>query len=396
MTKNIKEQSITKAILLLLVAWVFSSCATVRENRLMGDVIGFSDDIQTSFKYEPGFFKNWKPQSNPYNLLKTQGQKDMDQFIRAIPDGQNTVGYYALDMALDRIKYVRKKVMHRDPETKYYIVLLTDGLDNGSTVVARNNRQGYYKNIEKYIAKLNKKKSRVMGWKKKQDYFQIYPILFTKGDLEKMKGSNHMDDVTFQNYVMKMMEGYRGSSKGITKPDPIYGSDLNELVREFQEQFSIQGFEFLVPKGYLNKRIIMSMEDLSGNKASIEGTFAKQGFSFVFKDIKYSDGLISESVPSGSTIKAKNPLEKGSILSVFMIDNLKLNGKPFKINTDITTIEQQYQDFGYFVTNSEYQSQAESRKNAYVLMIIDGSKSFEENSALAKEKAIEMRKIVTK
>ena len=46
--------------------------------------------------------------------------------------------------------------------------------------------------------------------------------------------------------------------------------------------------------------------------------------------------------------------------------------------------------------DSEYQSQAESRKNAYVIMIIDGSKSFKENSKIAKEKAIEMRKIVTK
>ena len=95
-------------------------------------------------------------------------------------------------------------------------------------------------------------------------------------------------------------------------------------------------------------------------------------------------------------VKSKNKSDKSSILSVFMIDNLKLNGKPFKINTDVQTIEQQYKDFGYFVTNSEYRSQAASRKNAYVLMIIDGSKSFEENSALAKEKAIEMRGIVTK
>ena len=272
----------------------------------------------------------------------------------------------------------------------------TDGLDNGSTVVAQNNHRGYYKDIESYIAKLNKKKNKVMGWKQKQDYFQIYPILFTAGDLEKMRRSNNMDDATFNTYVMNMMEGYRGASKGVDKPKPIYGDNLDELVREFEEQFSIQGFEFLIPKGYLNKRIRMSMEDLSGNKASIEGTFTKQGLRFVFKDITFSEGLVSESVPSGSMIKAKNQSEKESILSVFMIDNLKLNGKPFKINTDIKKIEQQYQDFGYFVTNSEYQSQAESRKNAYVLMIIDGSKSFEENSALAKEKAIEMRRIVTK
>ncbi len=396
MVKSIKKQRITKEFLLLLIALAFNSCATVRENRLMGDVIGFSDDVQTSFDYQPGFFKNFMPQSNPYDLLNPSERNEMDKFIRSIPDGQNTVGYYALDMALDRIKYVRKKVMHKDPETKYYIVLLTDGLDNGSTVVAQNNHQGHYKDINSYISKLNKKKSKVMGRKQKQDHFQIYPILFTAGDLEKMRRSNNMDNVTFNNYVMNMMEGYRGSSKGVEKPAPIYGDNLDKLVKEFEEQFSIQGFEFLIPKGYLNKRIRMTIEDLTGNKASIEGTFAKQGYKFVFKDIAFSDGLISESVSTGGVIKSKNQSEKGSILSVFMIDNLKLNGKPFKINTDINTIEQEYQDFGYFVTNSEYQSQADSRKNAYVLMIIDGSKSFEENSALAKEKAIEMRRIVTK
>lgn len=396
MAKNIRLKQFAKAMFLIMTVLAMGSCATVRENRLMGDVIGFSDDVQTSFSYEPGIFKNMKPQSLPYDLLVENGKTEMDKFIRSIPDGQNTVGYYALDMALDRIKYVRKKVMHKDPETKYYIVLLTDGLDNGSTVVARNNRQGYYKDINSYIAKLNKKKGKIMGWKKKQDYFQIYPILFTAGDLEKMRVSNNMDEVAFNNYVMSMMEGYRGSSKGVETPSPIYGDNLDELVREFEEQFSIQGFEFLVPKGYLNKRIRMTMEDLSGNKASIEGTFVKQGFQFVFKDITFSDGLVSESVPSGGMVKSKNKSDKSSILSVFMIDNLKLNGKPFKINTDVRTIEQQYMDYGYFVTNSEYQSQAESRKNAYVLMIIDGSKSFEENSALAKEKAIEMRRIVTK
>ena len=235
-----------------------------------------------------------------------------------------------------------------------------------------------------------------MGPKNKQDYLQIYPILFTAGDLEKMRTSNNMDDATFNKYVMSMMEGYRGASAGVETPKPIYGDNLDNLVKAFEEQFAIQGFEFLIPKGYLNKRIRMTMEDLSGNKVSIEGTFAKKGMNFVFKDIKFGEGLVSESVPSGGMIKSKNQSEKGSLLSVFMIDNLKLNGKPFKINTDVNTIEQQFMDYGFFVTNSEYQSQAESRKNAYVIMIIDGSKSFKENSKIAKEKAIEMRKIVTK
>lgn len=386
-----KKLFIAKAVIITIIATYFCSCVTVRENRLMGDVIGFSDDIQTSFKKI-----NNTTYSDPYNLLSSNGRSNMDAFIRNIPDGQNTVGYYALDVALDRVKYVRNKIMHKDPETKYYIILLTDGLDNGSVVAAQNHHKGMYKDLDSYIKKLDKKKSLIMGPKNKQDYLQIYPILFTAGDLEKMRTSNNMDDVTFNKYVMSMMEGYRGASEGVENPKPIYGDNLDDLVKAFEEQFAIQGFEFLVPKGYLNKRIRMTMEDLSENKVSIEGTFAKQGINYVFKDIKFSEGLISESVPTGGMIKSKNQSEKGSLLSVFMIDNLKLNGKPFKINTDINTIEQQFMDYGFFVTNSEYQSQAESRKNAYVIMIIDGSKSFKENSKIAKEKAIEMRKIVTK
>lgn len=386
-----RKYFIVKAFLLTIMIIALNSCVTIRENRLMGDVIGFSDDVQTSFKKI-----NNTMYTDPYNLLSSNGRSNMDAFIRNIPDGQNTVGYYALDIALDRVKYVRNKIMHKDPETKYYIILLTDGLDNGSVVAAQNHHKGIYKDIDSYIKKLDKKKSLIMGPKNKQDYLQIYPILFTAGDLEKMRTSNNMDDATFNKYVMSMMEGYRGASAGVETPKPIYGDNLDNLVKAFEEQFAIQGFEFLIPKGYLNKRIRMTMEDLSGNKVSIEGTFAKKGMNFVFKDIKFGEGLVSESVPSGGMIKSKNQSEKGSLLSVFMIDNLKLNGKPFKINTDVNTIEQQFMDYGFFVTNSEYQSQAESRKNAYVIMIIDGSKSFKENSKIAKEKAIEMRKIVTK
>ena len=45
-----KKLFIAKAVIITIIATYFCSCVTVRENRLMGDVIGFSDDIQTSFK----------------------------------------------------------------------------------------------------------------------------------------------------------------------------------------------------------------------------------------------------------------------------------------------------------------------------------------------------------
>ena len=393
MTKNIQKQSIKIAFILLFIVSVFSSCDTVRENHLMGDVIGFSDNIQTSFTYENGFFKCFKPQSAPYNLLEANGRANMDNFIRNIPDGQNTVGYYALDIALDRIRYVRRKVMHRDPETKYYIVLLTDGLDNASCVVARNNHQGYYKNIQSYISKLNKKKRRVMGWKKKQNYFQIYPILFTGGELDQMRYDEHMSDDAFERFVMEQMEGYRGASKGTSVPLPLYGHNLDTLVKQFEEQLSFQDFEFHIPKGYLDTRVRMTLMDMQGNKATIEGTYMKKGFRYVFKDITFSPGLVSKSISAGGSIKSKNQFDRQSLLSIFMIDDLKLNGEPFKI----AFVEQHHQESGvYDVPNSEYEAQADSRKNAYVIMIIDGSESFAENSALAKRKAIEMRQIVTK
>ena len=137
-----RKYFIVKAFLLTIMIIALNSCVTIRENRLMGDVIGFSDDVQTSFKKI-----NNTMYTDPYNLLSSNGRSNMDAFIRNIPDGQNTVGYYALDIALDRVKYVRNKIMHKDPETKYYIILLTDGLDNGSVVAAQNHHKGIYKKI---------------------------------------------------------------------------------------------------------------------------------------------------------------------------------------------------------------------------------------------------------
>lgn len=231
-----------------------------------------------------------------------------------------------------------------------------------------------------------------MGWKKKQNYFQIYPILFTGGDLDQMRYDEHMSDDAFERFVMEQMEGYRGASKGTSVPLPLYGHNLDTLVKQFEEQFSFQDFEFHIPKGYLDTRVRMTLMDRQGNKATIEGTYMKKGFRYVFKDITFSPGLVSKSISAGGSIKSKNQFDRQSLLSIFMIDDLKLNGEPFKI----AFVEQHHQESGVYVPNSEYEAQADSRKNAYVIMIIDGSESFAENSALAKRKAIEMRQIVTK
>ena len=385
------HRTIGKLIGMSIIASTFFSCASYNESVVLGDVIGFSDDIQQSYK-------NRKRRA-PYDISDNQGKEEMDQFILNIPDGQNTVGYYALDVALDRIKYIRKHVTDKDPEIKYYLLLLTDGLDNGSTAAAAQHHHGKYKDTEQYIKKLNKKKTKVTG----KDFFKIYPILFTGGDLQKAKEQNTMTDEEFKVFTKNIMEGYRGSSRGITKPEVIVSDDLDDLVKQLEEELStISEFVFYVPKGYVNKMVCMKIEDVNGTKVSIEGKFIKRGRKYFFKDIQAPEGLVYYSVDK-KILQDKNPKKikakkssKKELLSVFTIGDLSYNGKRLILNdSNNSKVEQQIKDFGYYTTNSEYDSQAESRFKTYVIMVIDGSESFQENSELAKQKAIEMRDVIT-
>lgn len=382
-----------KLLVVLTVVLLCNSCKTLDNYVVKGDVIGFSDDIQTSFDYKKGLLGKILPQSEPYNLRTESGNKNMDAFIRNIPRGENTAGYYALDVALDRVKYVRKKVMHKDHNVRYYVIFFTDGLDNVSLAVAKNNRHGFYKNTNSYIKKLNKKKKRVMGWGGNQDYFQIYPILFTGGDLESTKITNNMNETDFDRFVHNVMEGYRGSSKGTVKPSIIYGNNLNTLVEEFQGDFATQNVRFFIPKGYAKKQVRMTFTDYNNNKVIVEGTYVKRFFGgYKFKDLKVSNGLVSDKVHNGGVLKSKNRLFDRSLLSVFNIDNFKYNGKPFEVNK----VVQEVYDYGYYTNNIEYESQAESMEKTYVIMVIDGSGSFGENLKPAKDAAVRMRKVVTK
>lgn len=385
------HRTIGKLIGMSIIASTFFSCASYNESVVLGDVIGFSDDIQQSYKS--------RRHREPYDISDNQGKEEMDQFILNIPAGQNTVGYYALDVALDRIKYIRKHVTDKDPEIKYYLLLLTDGLDNGSTAAAAQHHHGKYKDTKQYIKKLNKKKTKVTG----KDFFKIYPILFTGGDLQEAKKQNNMTDEEFEAFTKNIMEGYRGSSRGITKPEVKVGDDLDDLVKQLEEELStISEFEFHVPRGYVNKMVRMNIEDANGTKVSIEGEFIKRGRKYFFKNIQAPEGLVYYSVDkkvlqdkTPKKIKAKKSGNKG-LLSVFTIGDLSYNGKRLILDDGSNSkVEQQIEDFGYYTTNSEYNSQAESRFKTYVIMVIDGSKSFEQNSELAKQKAIEMRDVIT-
>lgn len=123
---------------LILPLVVLPSCK-IHESFSRADLIGFSADVQPSYHVEEGPFKNLEPQSAPYDLLANE--EGFGELLEDVRTGDNTTLYYATDVAIDRIKYVRTKVAKRDPETLYYIFIISDGLDNASVSVSHNHRQ---------------------------------------------------------------------------------------------------------------------------------------------------------------------------------------------------------------------------------------------------------------
>ncbi len=186
------------ATLCLLAIMILSatSCTTTSP-KLKADVIGFSDDVKTSYNLNTdALLKAMRKQDNPYDLLRGDKRK-MQSFIIGLTDGNNTASYYALDLALDRINYVRKKkdIMGKDPNSKYYIITLTDGLDNVSTTAAKNNNQGSYSTPDEYISKLQEKMQSIS---EKCD-FTAYCIAYKGDDLKNTQLQNNKTDDEFNN-----------------------------------------------------------------------------------------------------------------------------------------------------------------------------------------------------
>lgn len=145
----------------------------------------------------------------------------------------------------------------------------------------------------------------------------------------------------------------------------------------------------------------MNITDANGYDVSIEGLFVKNGSHYEFKEITYSNNLTATYVNGSKreinpTIIKENSKSSKGLLSVFTLIDLNYNGTNLKLDNNIRSkVEQQVENYGIFTANTEYASQAESRVKTYVMMVIDGSASFRENSKLAKEKAIEMKNVIT-
>ncbi len=414
-----KRNVLFSAVFAAVLTWFmlgFSSC-TITHEVLLGDVISFSDSANASYTYKKGKMKNLFKQSDPYELyspaaqnadsktmFKHRGQlegnkKKMQEFIDYTRMGNNTAGIYAMDLALDRVKYIKKHNLKRDPNSKYYIIYMTDGLDNISCQVAKDNRQGNYKTPDKYIKKMKKKIAKVSAYKKKtQNPFDIYPVVFTGSDLGAAKRDNNMSDADFDNFIDRNMGWLRGSSRGVeNSPSIIKGENFDDVLDVFKDEFNASGFEFHVPKGYVGKRIRMNFSDGVKN-TEFSSIFIKKGRKFLLRDISMNNGLESGvKLKPGKTLelKAINNKDKKAKLAIFRLEKPKCEGKSYFINKDL--VEQSVDDRGLWLKNSEYSSQSKGAIDTYFILVFDASKSLSQMGFDSERRtALQMIKEITR
>lgn len=417
-------------IALCAVVVLLSSCATTHEI-MLADFINFSDDAETSYDRKSRY-----NQGKPYILYEGETKnkkgdviatgKGMDRgqinkltgklkSVRRL-EGENTAGYYAMDLGLERVKYVRKKILKKDKLTKFYIIYVTDGLDNISVQTAKNNKRGSYKTLDAYIKKLNKRKKRLMGCGKDQQCFQIYPLGLIGEDMNRIGEDNNMTKEELTKWMSEYMEGFRGSSKGWETPEVTLADNWDTLRTEFIDKFTSSRYQFYIPKGYLNKRVKMTLTDEEGGiQTYVEGTYKKKGGKYILADVYLGRKLMSNTAKEGpknifKEIKAFNNANKKDKMSWFAIENLSRDGKPYKVylgdgdrrdpkapkqhflevnNKDVKKKHSNNSVDGRLIFNSEYDGKAHAGVNTYVLFIADVSKSIgevgEEDGGKAKE-----------
>ena len=257
-----------KILVLVTSVLLLSSCGTPKNRFLQGDVIGFSDRVQTSYDNP-----QLKHPLRPWNLLNEEEKAKMRQELTTIiPRGENTAAYYAMELATERIKYVRRHYAENDPQTKYYIFLLTDGLDNASPEVAKREKKILFSRTpEQYQKRLQKKLKGAMGLFAKNT-FEVYPMMFEGEDMKTSINRNKkMSEAQFKQEVAESMDCFRYSSKG-NAPELISADNYRTIIEELRKKFISSTYTFRVPKSYVNKKIRMNFENRHGKKITLTGT----------------------------------------------------------------------------------------------------------------------------
>lgn len=381
-----------------LMSLLFGSCVTAHRG-IKADLVGFSDDVSLSYLKNVPANKvvSVGKRTKPYEIDNEEGYKQMrSEIFKMKPIGANTSLYFAKDVARKRVKYVRRKFLTRDPETKIYMIVMTDGLENSSLRAAKNHHMGHScRNIGTYQRIVKKKTKRAMG----KNAWQVYPIVFEGEDLRNLYSSNNMTEEQKTDFLDTQFEPMRGAKgapvkgrKDFVSPRVIASSSADDIANKFRDEFLSASFGFHVPKGYAGQPIKMQFFNGSEMIAEFTGILKKRGGNFVFRDVAFSKGLECLTNKNGIW-KSTNRKSRKSLVAEFEFNDFKLNDKAL---IDSYTVAQNVEQQGIWIRNTEYEAQRGQSQNAYIIAILDGSESVGEDYNEMKKALMNMIDIVTK
>jgi hypothetical protein len=274
-----------------------------------------------------------------------------------------------------------------EPDTRFFIIMLTDGLDNVSMQLARNNKRGKYSSLEQYGEKLQDKmetvldKPKLLGfipriWKNKTNIFQSYVLLY--------KGLDLQANGFFDEHLRERLSPLTGAQNADV-PVPLINEDFNELFNQFIINFAYSSLTFQVPKDYGEQEYRIRMV-LRGNNGTEEADCILEGdmigsrppglkglFSsrrvYHLENLTVSESFTIEELEE-DRVNEDNRVPEGAGAAQFIINKLRYKDKRFAV----TSFQQWYYD-GEWRSNSEATADTGSDRKAYILIIMDRSRS---------------------
>ena len=372
-------------LLIFLPVWVaLSSCGTVHTRFLRADVVGFSSSVETSYKVHRGKLQSKKIQTDPYDLTAAADVAAMRSYINtAVPGGSNSAVFYAMQMAGERVRYVRRNLTDGDRRTAFYIFLLTDGFDNASAQVAKNDGRNWrLLPYDKYQQRVRRSLKRAMGCLS-PNTFEVYPMLLLSDELQEMQRRNDMSDEDFRAYINAQMDCFRFSSRGKEKaPHIIVGDNLDGIYSELYQQVIHSSYRFRVPTAYIKKQIKMNFINRQGQRASLTGVLKKKGSGYILDNLRLEGVNVStrsKYINRRATRLISQPTDDPDDVSAsFLIEDIRdLYGLPYL--PDPQRVDQEVLMSGnLWYINPDFADTNDLDVNTYFIFVIDGGDAIRE------------------
>jgi hypothetical protein len=209
---------------------------------------------------------------------------------------------------------------------------------------------------------------------------ELYLLGLFGNDL-KMSGYTKSD---LENSLRPLMVSYPAKDARLLHDPVVYDvsedSSLEHLYYAFRDQFRASEFNFQIPKGYAEEKYRIKMEFRTEGESDFphyfEADFVQRSGKFVLKNISKSAGFSFE---GGVTVEEMQGDPDKPWLANFTIYDLRLNGRTMLIPSDdnLWTRQWYWKDAGWRF-NSEYVPEQGRYQNACVLILLDRSKSLDE------------------